>query len=143
MTLLLVNSPAEAVQEGQTPEISVSLGAQVFRDMRVQDSYLDCTAEQIRSVLGPLANSKAASGAHEASQVSLPAQQEPPKAAESAAQGSPSASQPAVIKAQPDLAAGSSEASRQGDGHFAPLTGKDAVSGAQRVMPGGKKGYFW
>ena len=32
---------------------------------------------------------------------------------------------------------------KQDDSHFAPLMGKEATSGAQRSMPGGKKGCFW
>ena len=118
------------------------LDAQVFRDMKVQDSYPDCTAERLRSVLGPLARSEAASAAQEAPQSAMQ-EQEAAEAAESAAQELHEASQQAVSKTNPGSAAKSPEASGHDDGHFAPLTGKDAVSGAQRVMPGGKKGHFW
>ena len=35
------------------------------------------------------------------------------------------------------------QVSKQDDSCFAPLVGKDAQSGAERIMPGGRKGYFW
>ena len=35
------------------------------------------------------------------------------------------------------------QASEQDDSCFAPLVGTAAQSGAERTMPGGKKGYFW
>ena len=138
-----------------------SSGAQVFKDMKVQNSVSECTADRVRSVLGPLAHEKAAPAAQEASERSIPAEQEPPQAAESAMQHAPKSPEPPVSKASPDSAAEhpqsdsaaksqdsgsaekSPEASGQDDARFAPLTGKDAVSGAQRMMPGGKKGYYW
>ena len=142
-------------------ETLASSGAQVFRDMKVQNCFPECTADRIRSVLGPLAQGQASSAAQEAPRRSTPAEQEPPKATESAPQDAPESSKPPISKASSDSAAerpqsdsaakaaepGSAEkisvASGQDDARFAPLTGRDAVSGSQRMMPGGKKGYYW
>ena len=137
-----------------------SRAVQVFRDMKVQKSFSECTGDRIRSVLGPLAHDKAPA-AQAASERSIAAEQEPSKAAEPALQDAPESSEPPVSNASPDSAAEllqhyiaakapepgsaekSPEASGQDDARFAPLTGRDVVSGAQRMMPGGKKGYYW
>lgn len=129
--------------------------------MKVQSSFPECTAERIRSVLGQLAHSKGTSAAQVAPERPTTPGHVPSAAADSAAQLPPEPSQPAVSgtgygsavqRPQSDSAANSREpgsagktpeASQQDDAVFAPLAGKDAVSGAQRMMPGGKKGYFW
>ena len=53
---------------------------------------------------------------------------------------------PETSESAADSAAGQSGSAaqhpEQDDSHFAPLMGKEATSGAQRSMPGGKKGYF-
>ena len=142
-------------------EVYASIGTQVFRDMKVQSSFSECTAEHIRSVLGRLAHGEGTSAAQEARNRPTRAEHIPSKAADSAAENPPEPSQPAVSRAtsgsaaqrpqsdsaanrrEPGSAGKSSEASGQDNARFAPLAGKDAVSGAQRMMPGGKKGYFW
>lgn len=145
---------------------STRCSGQVFGDMKLQRSFPDCTAERIRSILPTLEHGELLSAATGAS-----AEQEVHASSESASPSAPEASQSVASKTAASspgnartsessaheisgtskAAASKAAASRHSsaetlkpdDSHFAPLTGKDAVSGAQRPMPGGNKGVYW
>ena len=134
--------------------ITTSRPAQVLEGMKVQKSFPECTPERIRSVLAPMAHGVAKAAQDVAGNPS-PAKQDLPQAAESAAQGpreDSGQSQEGISKTSANSAvqgpgfapaAEGAQAAQKGHEHFAPLTGRDAVSGTARMMPGGKKGYFW
>jgi len=161
-----VSPQVSGVRAASCAVSSTVCAGQVFGDMKLQKSFSDCTAERIRSVLPTLEHGELPSAATGAS-----AKQEVHASSESAGPPAPEASQSAASKAAASSAvnAGTSESSaheisgtsqsaaskpaasahssaetsKQDDSHFAPLTGKDAVSGAQRPMPGGDKGVYW
>ena len=165
---------------------------QVFRDMKVQQSISDCSAESLRSALQAAAAGDAPpSAAHEASaglqtlalgtrqtasaaietlrefgppghaaylqpglatrgRQTAPAAQDTSERAEKSESATREKQRVSTVYEAPETSDSAAEQSgiaaqhpEQDDSHFAPLMGKEATSGAQRSMPGGKKGYFW
>ncbi len=160
-----MSSQLSGVRAASCAVSSTKCAGQVFGDMKLQKSFPDCTAERIRSILPTLEHGElpsAATGAsakqevHASSESAGPVPEASQSAASKAAASSPgnagtSESSAHEISETSQSAAGkpaasrhsSADTSKQDDSHFAPLTGKDAVSGAQRPMPGGNKGVYW